>query len=114
MRLKVVGKLIAGETVSTAEVIEVLEEAGVDNMIIDYLAYIHAHKVEGKTSVPAHTAKRFKQSLDASIAVNNERARAIRNGKKITKTEAIRLAAIKVGISPSTLRRHLMPYNRKQ
>lgn len=111
---EIIRKLFNDQELSTAELVMVLENAGVHILVIDYIADLHAHKVEGKTSTPATISERIKRERVAFVAVQDEYERARRNGKKISQSEAIKRAAKRAGISPSTMRRHLKPSpNRK-
>jgi len=70
---------------------------------------LHRHKVEGATSTPATTAKRLDNKLNAFIAVSVAHSKAEFNGNTISRTEAIKRAARRTGVSPATLRRRLKP-----
>lgn len=111
--LEIVTRLYAGQKISTAELKEVLRLAGVDAVIIDYIANIHSHKVEGKTSTPMTIAKRSMQKHDAYAAVKAEIDKARRNSEKISATKAIERVDIRKpnrpdeSFSASAIRRQL-------
>ena len=107
LTLELVRKLRDGEKISTSDVVDVLRSAGVNNTVVEYIADLHARKVEGKTSTPATAAEIFNQVYGSFKAVSDELDRGYRNGEKISMTEAIKRAAKRAGVAPSTMRRHL-------
>ena len=101
--LEIITKLYADQDISTPELKEVLRLAGVNAVIIDYIADLHTNKVEGK-NYGRTTAKRSRQKMLAYNAVYDVIANA---EKPIKLSKAITEAALNLGVDRKTLKRHI-------